>query len=80
MPCEAPALIAQSVAFAGLGNGMNLDLAMIALLQDWAATANPGADLSPAALIERSKQFAGSVGSPQVAEMVIIQLLCNIRG
>lgn len=57
-----------------------MSLAMIGLLRQWAATANPGADLSPEALIDRANQFSGLVGSRQAAEMVIVQLLCDIRG
>ena len=79
MACIPSTLVAQAKAFAGLDN-RQMSLAMIALLLQWAATASPGADLSPSALIQRAKQFSGLVGSTRDAQLVIIQLLCNIKG
>lgn len=79
MACVPSTLVANAKAFAGLDD-RQMSLAMIGLLRQWAATANPGADLSPAALVDRAKQFSGLVGSPQDAQLVIVQLLCNIRG
>jgi hypothetical protein len=77
MTCIPQELIDAAKAASGLEE-RQFQLMMVGLLRRWNATVNPGLDTSPNALMQRAAPFSGA--TTKQMDMVIVQLLCNMRG